>query len=195
MYSTALKKTIAGTMLLLISSTCFALNKLPRILREPVLGLRYEVAKTRFEPLAASETAKCETNEHAASVWFVYSKHATNAGRTYYLTGGYTVWKHPEPGQQKYEADRLGGVFYIEGEKCVYLDEARQTFIDRIVNEEMDLAILQGLAADYAVRLQNAFGGADRVRREIRQQRTDLDDLPPEIGEALKPIVALMPAK
>lgn len=182
-------------MLLIVSSAGFASNNPPRILREPVLGLRYDVAKTRFEAMAASETAKCETNENAASVWFVYSKHMTNAGRIYYVTGGYTVWKNPEPGQQKYEADQLGGVFYIEGEKCVYLDEARQTFIDRILSEEMDLPILQGLAADYAVRLQSALGGADRVRREIRQQRIDVDDLPPEIRGALKPIVAVVPPK
>lgn len=187
MSSIVLKKATAGAMLLFMACVCFASNNPPRTLKEPVLGLRYNVSTTRFEPLPAIETAKCETNDNATSVWFIYAKHKTNSGRVYYISGGYTVWRNPEPGQPKYEADEYGGVFYIEGEKCAYIDEVRQTFIDRVFNDEMDLQTLHGLASDYAIRLQKAFGGTERLRLELRNQKVDPDDLPAEIHEVLKP--------
>jgi len=186
MYSTALKKIVTSAILFFTGYACFASNTPPRILKEPVLGLRYDISNTRFESFPTNETAKCETNDNMTSIWFVYGKYKTNSGRTYYILGGYDIWKKPEPNQPKYEADEYGGVFFIEGDKCVYIDEAKQTFIDRVINDEMNLQILQGLASDYAARLGKAFGGTERLRMEIHNQNIISDDLPTEIRSALK---------
>lgn len=171
----------------MMSYTCLASNKPPGILKEPVLGLRYDVATTKSEPMPKEEAEKCQTNENLTSVWFVYGKFADNSGRTYYITGGYDVWKNHEPNQPKYEADEYGGIFYIRGNDCIYIDETRHTFIDRVFNDEMSPRILQGLATDAATRLVRAYGDANRLRSEVRNQKLDTDILPAELKERLKP--------
>lgn len=172
---------------MMMGCTCFAANTPPGILKEPILGLRYDVARTKFEPMPQKEAEKCQSNENLTSVWFVYGKYTDNSSRTYYVTGGYDIWKKPAPNQPKYEADEYGGIFYISGNECVYLDEARQTFIDRVFNEEMSPHVLQALATDVAARLVRAYGGADRLRLEVDHQKVDIDALPAELTKALKP--------
>lgn len=175
---------------MMMGCTCLAANTPPAILKEPILGLRYEVTKTKFEPMPSNEASKCQSNENLTSVWFVYGKYTDNSSRTYYVTGGYDIWKNPEPNQQKYEADEYGGIFYISGDECIYIDEARQTFIDRVFNEEMSPHVLQALASDAAARLVRAYGGADRLRREVRHQKVDIKALPTELRKALTPYFA-----
>jgi hypothetical protein len=187
MYSIALKKAAAGAVLFLVGCACFASDNSPRILKEPILGLRYDRSKTQFETLPRSEACKCESNENLTSVWFIYGKFKVNSGRTYYVTGGYDVWNQPEPGQEKYDADDYGAVIYIDGDKCVLLDEARQTFIDRIFNDEMSQRALQALALDVVKRLETAFGGPDKLSAELHKQHADLTVLPVELRNAFKP--------
>lgn len=187
MYSTALKRGVISTLIYLVSCASFASDTPPSILKDPVLGLRYDISKTKFEPLAKTEASKCQTNENRTSVMFVYGKYTDNSSRTYYVLGGYDVWKYPDKPQEKFEADEYGAVFYIQGDKCIHLDEARQTFIDRVFNDEMSPQVLQALATDAATRLVRAFGGADRLKVELRNQRVDMTDLPVELRAAFKP--------
>ena len=49
------------------------------------------------------------------------------------------------------------------------------------------IPILKLLAVDLAVKTVKAFGGADRLRTEIRNQRIDFNQLSPELQEAFKP--------
>jgi len=159
------------------------------VLQEPVLGLRYEIAKNRFDTLPGSELVNCETlqdDNNRSATWYIYGKVKDPTGRTYYVAGGYETVHNAIRNEGRYETTNLGAVFYIEASKCVYLDEARQTFEDRIVNDDMPQHVLQALAVDIASRLQRAFGGADRLKVELRNQRIDVQSLPTELKQAFQ---------
>jgi hypothetical protein len=47
--------------------------------------------------------------------------------------------------------------------------------------------ILRELAGDLAARTVRAFGGPDRLRAEIKNQRIDFNSLPQELQEAFAP--------
>lgn len=189
MYSIALKKAFVGILMLLASCACVAASTRPLVLQEPVLGLRYEIAKNRFDTLPGSELVNCETlqdDNNRSATWYIYGKVKDPTGRTYYVAGGYETVHNAIRNEGRYETTNLGAVFYIEASKCVYLDEARQTFEDRIVNDDMPQHVLQALAVDIASRLQRAFGGADRLKVELRNQRIDVQSLPTELKQAFQ---------
>jgi hypothetical protein len=50
--------------------------------------------------------------------------------------------------------------------------------------------MLKALAFDFAARTVKAFGGADRLRAEIKAQRIDFNSLSPELQEAFRPYFA-----
>jgi len=179
-------------MMLLACCVCNAAPTKPLVLQEPVLGLRYEISKNRFDTLPKSDLANCETfqdDADSSATWYVYGRFKDATGRTYYVSGGYETHHNPTRDEDRYETTNLGAVFFIEANKCVYLDEARQTFESRIFNDEMPQHVLQGIAVDVVNRLQRAFGSADRLRIELRNQRIDLQNLPTELRQAFKPYI------
>lgn len=192
MHSIVLKRLITAVLLVFSSAGVLAADPGPRILSEPVLGLRYEAARVKFEPLPAQALANCESmqdNEHVRSVWFIFAQATDSSGRTYYVTGGYDIRKDA-PNHLKYETGDFGAVFFTDRGTCTYIDMARQVFDDRLFDEELPEAVLKSLAADVARRLVKAFGGPDKLRAEFRNQHVDKDALPPELLAALKPYLS-----
>lgn len=168
-----------------------AMAALPRIAQEPVLGLRYETAKVQFEPLPEEVSSQCKeyaNTESWGSRLLVYALIHAGA-RTYYIVGGYRERLHPAPSESRYEVDDRGGVLSIEGAECTVYGQAREVFDARFF-EETPQPILQQLAAAHARTLAQAFGGPDRLRAELRNQRIDADRLSPELLEAFKPYFA-----
>ncbi|TXG00705.1 type VI secretion system tube protein Hcp [Massilia arenae] len=185
-------RTIALCALLLCSmvESWASTDTPPRILREPVFGLRYESAKIGFERLPPSAIASCPTlsdDENGRAVWYVFGKASDSSNRTYYVIGGYEIRTAAPFPHQRYQTDGLGIVFSIEGSMCTIIDSARQVFDDRLFDDELPQPILKLLAHDVTARLVRAFGGADRLETEFANQRIDRDTLPPELAQALQP--------
>ena len=160
----------------------------PRILSEPVLGLRYEAARVKFDSLPAHALANCETmrdNEYGRGIWFIYAQTTDASGRTYYVSGGYEI-RNDERGYARYRTGDLGAVFSTEGDSCNYIDTARQVFEDRLFDDALPESVLRQLAADLSRRFEKAFGGADRLRAELGRQHVDSDALPLELHDALR---------
>lgn len=192
MHSSVLERIIAAALVAFISPTVLAAEPGPRTLNEPVLGLRYETARVKFDSLPAHALVNCETmqdNEYTDGVWFIYAQATDSSGRTYYISGGYDIRKDA-PKHLKYETGGLGAVFFTDRGTCTYIDMARQVFDDRMFDEELPESILKLLADDFAKRLVKAFGGADKLRTELRNQHVDKEALPPELLAALKPYFA-----
>jgi hypothetical protein len=175
-----------------LASTCFAAqarDQPPRILREPMLGLRYAIAKVRFDPLPAEVLKRCPTLADDANVRARLWIHAfaRDAGRSYYVVGGYGIHSHPEPPAfPRYVPYDLGTTFFLEGDSCTVLGEPKEVF-DAGESDETSASTLRQLAADAVVRLSRAFGGPDRLRAEVRSQHVDPGRLSPELGKAFKP--------
>jgi len=172
-------------------TTCSALAALPspRILSEPVLGLRYEAARVKFDPVPRQVIASCENladNDEWQNVWFIYAKAQDPSGRTYYATGGYDIAKN-SPGKPQFTTGGEGLIFFTDRGSCTTLEQVRQTFDARLFDDEITESALKLLAADYAKRLERAFGGAAKLRIELRNQHVAKEDLPQELLEALKP--------
>jgi hypothetical protein len=76
-----------------------------------------------------------------------------------------------------------GSAFTIRGGKCGG-DDARESFdvVDLNADDDgnMPTQILRELARNVAAQAVQAFGGADRLRAEIKNQRIDFDALSPE---------------
>ena len=187
MHSIVLNPIVTAALLVFTSYSALAAGPGPRVLTEPVLGLRYETSRVKFDPLPAHALTNCETmrdNEYGKGIWFINAKATDSAGRTYYISGGYEI-RTETPG--RYETAGLGAVFFTDRGSCTYIDTARAVFDDRIFNDELPESVLRLLAADVAKRLVKAFGGAEKLRTEFRNQHIDKDALPPELLEALKP--------
>lgn len=188
MHSIAVKHIVTAA-LFACNSNVLAAERVPRILNEPVLGLRYQTSHVKFDPLPVHALANCETmkdSENSDGIWFIHAQATDSSGRTYYVSGGYEIRKDAlKP--PKYETGGLGAVFFTDRGACTYIDTARQVFEDRLFDEELPAAVLESLAADVARRLVKAFGGPDRLRAELRNQHVDKDALPPELLAALKP--------
>jgi len=79
-------KYIASGALIIFSSSLFAAEPGPRILSEPVLGLRYEAARVKFDLLPAQALSHCETmqaTKYRRSVSFIFAQAEAPSGRTY----------------------------------------------------------------------------------------------------------------
>lgn len=183
----AIKCIVAAALAGCASCSVLAAAPGPLVLTEPVLGLRYETSRVKFDPLPAHALTNCETmrdNEYGKGVWFINAQATDSSGRTYYVSGGYDI-RTETPG--RYETAGLGAVFFTDRGSCTYIDIARAVFDDRIFNDELPEAVLRLLAADVAKRLVKAFGGAEKLKTELRNQHIDKDALPPELLETLKP--------
>ncbi|MBW8898298.1 MAG: hypothetical protein JF619_09345 [Massilia sp.] len=84
-----------------------------------------------------------------------------------------------------------GAVYAVTAHKCGGDDDAEETFEVHDPDADNDgnvpIPMLKALAVDFAARTVKAFGGADRLRTEIKAQRIDFNRLSPELQEAFKP--------
>jgi hypothetical protein len=185
MLSTALNRIVVLTIA--FAAFCaVAGEREPRTLRVPVVGLLYEVAKTKFEPLPADVLRKCPTmsdNENMRSSFWIYA--STQEGpRTYYLVGGYGIRTHAAPPDfPRYEPLDLGTVFQIDGDACKVFGDALEVFQTRYF-EETSQQVLQKLADNLVLRLSKAFGGRAKLGAELRRQRLNPAIVSPELNEA-----------
>jgi len=189
MHSIALKKLVATFVFVFASGSALAELPTPRILVEPVLGLRYEAARVKFEPLPNRVIANCEymvDNEDWRNVWFIYAQAQDASGRMYYATSGYAISKN-SPGKPGFTTGGAGLIFFTDRGACTTLEQVRDTFDARLFDDEITEPILKSLAADYAKRLERAFGSKAKVQTEVRNQRIDEEDLSIELKQALKP--------
>ncbi len=192
MSSIALKHFVALAMFLIAGGPFFAQAQAqPRFLQDPLIGLRYEPTKIHFEPVPQQVVSKCEDlsrNQHTRGVWFVFGLAGDATGRTFYLVNGYEIRSKPEPPDfPRYSAGGYGLLLVVNGHECQLIDaDARQSFADRLFDEELPQHIVQKLANNFATRMKNAFGGAYKLRVEITNQRIDLDALPEEIKASLR---------
>lgn len=182
MSSTAVRRAIVSASLSLACYAALANDVPPRILQEPVFGLRFEIAKVRLDEIGDEVLALCPalSNEHEKMRLWKYAV-AHDAARTYYVVGGYYI----RPDAPRYALDTLGAVFYVEGTECKLTGPARETFDARFF-EETPQPILQQLATDLALRLARAFGGPDQLAKQFRNQHIESAALSPELREAFQ---------
>lgn len=187
MLSIATKRTLAVASLALVCCIVQAKERPPRVVQEPVLGLRLPAAKLQLTPLQDEIRNRCAAladNERWKGRLWVYAS-TNDAAGTYYVVGGYYERPNPAPGQARYQLDTTGAVFQIIGETCVGYGGAREVFEARYF-EETPQAVLQKLAIDLAARLARALGGSEQLRTELRNQRIDSEQLSPELLEAFR---------
>jgi len=192
MFSTALNRIALGAILAAASYNGLSAEYKPRVLQEPVLGLRYEPAKVKFDPVPLQVQASCESlrdNENGRGVWFVYAQASDASGRTFYVIGGYEIRYDETDRRKKYPTDDFGVLLYTEGDSCTEVDSARQVFDDRIF-DSVPQPVLRNLATDLAKRLVRAYGGVNRLRAELQAQHVDPQELPPELRDAMNPYLA-----
>lgn len=164
----------------------------PRSLTVPVVGLRLPLEGINLEPFPEDLRVKChqlyDEEFYTSRVW-IFGR-ASDAARTYYVLTGYFKRLDINPNRKLYEFWDDGAVYTVTGTKCGG-DDAGETFEVRDPNADKDgnvpIPVLKALALDLAARTLKAFGGADRLRAEIKNQRIDFDRLSPEQQEAFKP--------
>jgi hypothetical protein len=192
MPSTAISRT-AAVVFFAVSTTAAAAgsNKPPRFLTVPVLGLRLPLEQINLEPFPEYIRVNCSQleDEYATSRAWIFGQ-ARNAASTYYVLAGYSKRLNKEPDRHLYEYWDSGAVYTVTGNKCGG-DDAEETFEVHDLDAENDgnvpIPMLKALAVDFAARTVKAFGGADRLRAEIKAQRIDFNRLSPELQEAFKP--------
>ena len=193
MPSTAISR-IAAVTLFALSTTAVAANsdKPPRFLTVPVLGLRLPIERINLESFPEDIRIRChqlyDEELFTSRVW-IFAR-ARDAARTYYVLTGYSKRLNKEPDQKLYEYWDNGAVYTVTGDKCGG-DDAEETFEVHDLDAENDgnvpIPMLKALAVDFAARTVKAFGGADRLRAEIKAQCIDVNRLSPELQEAFKP--------
>lgn len=192
MPSTVISGFVAASLFALSATANAALSdKPPRFLTVPVLGLRLPLDRINAEPFPDDLRVKCwqiENDVATSRVW-IFGR-ASDAASTYYVLTGYSKRLHPEPDQKLYEYWEGGAVYTVTGDKCGG-DGAEETFEVHDPNADNDgnvpIPMLRELARDFAARTVRAFGGPDRLRAEIKNQRIDFNKLPSDLQEAFKP--------
>ena len=189
-------RKIAAAALLAISVTAAASSsdQPPRTLTVPVLGLRLPLDRLNVEKFPEDIRATCDQiaddELYTGQVW-IFGR-AKDAAATYYILTGIFKRRSPDPEKERrlYENWDNGLVFIVQGGKCGG-DDAVETFGTPDPNAENDGnvpdSILRELASDLAARTVRAFGGPDRLRAEIKNQRIDFNQLPPALQDAFKP--------
>ena len=187
MLSTVARRVLISALFSVACSQAIAGDIAPRVLQEPVFGLRFEIARAKLDELPAEVLKLCPdlSNEQEQMRLWQYAV-AHDAGRTYYVVGGYYI--RPDAKQAEsphYVLDTLGAVFYVQGRECKVTGPARETFDARFF-EETPQPVLQALAADLAQRLARGFGGANQLATQFRRQHIESATLSPELREAFK---------
>jgi hypothetical protein len=190
MLSTATSRSLAAFALahLLCLPALGQDNLPPRVLQEPVFGLKYEVAKAGFDVLPAEVPPKCKeyagTRQWGVGQLYVFAS-VQDAGQTYYVVGGYWERRTPKASESRYELDKYGGVIVVNGEHCIGLGRAREVFDARYF-KEIPQPVLQQLADDLAGRLVRAYGSASQLRQAFEGQHIKQARLPAELQTAFK---------
>jgi hypothetical protein len=174
------------------SAAASSSNQPPRFLSVPVLGLRLPLDQLKLDKFPEDLRATCrqiaDDEQYTGKVW-VFGK-AKDAASAYYILAGYFKRRSPSPDRRMYELWENGSVFTIRGDTCGG-DDAVETFDVRDPNADnngnVPAPILTELARDLATQTVRAFGSANRLRTEIKNQRIDFDKLPPELQEAFGP--------
>jgi hypothetical protein len=178
---------VAIVLLMLAGGGVAASEVPPKILHEPVLGLRYHSDQVKFDVLPPNIFALCPelvTDRVGRRAWIYAS--AQQSARTYYVIGGYFVRRFPHPpNYPKYELDELGAIVRLEGSNCTLIGPAQETFAIRAL-DDTPAAVLQQLSADLTLRLTRAFGGPGQLRRELQHQHVDARRLSPELQDSLR---------
>lgn len=108
-----------GWLALRLCAPATAAEAPPPVMQEPVLGLRYDPATVKFDPLPDHVRIKCmeyaNTAKWRSHLW-IYAL-ARDGARIHYVVGGYRERLHPAPSESRFELDKLGGVISIEGER------------------------------------------------------------------------------
>jgi hypothetical protein len=186
---------IVAAVLFAISTSVAAAegsDKPPRFLSVPVLGLRLPLDGINAEQFPEEIRVKCgqlhDPELFTSRVW-IFGK-ARNAAATYYVLAGFHKRLDKEPPRKRYEFWDTGAVYTVTASKCGG-DDAVETFDVRDPDADNDgnvpIPILKELAVDLAARTVKAFGGADKLRAEIKNQRIDFNKLSPELQEAFAP--------
>ncbi len=188
MSSTA-RRSAAIVLFALVNCCALAKAKPPRILQDPVFGLRYSVEKVKFDPLPAEIKAKCpelESKRWGRQLW-IYAQ-ATEGKSTYYVVGGYAINRFPSTEfPKKFEIDTVGAMFHVDGEICKLIGPPREEFQAR-PTEDIAPTILQQLGGDLVKRFTNAFGGIKALGAEFERQHLAPADVSPELEMAFKRI-------
>jgi hypothetical protein len=187
---------LAAAALLAISATAAASSsdQPPRSLTVPVLGLRLPLDRLNVDKFPEDVRATCgqiaDDELYTGQVW-IFGR-AKDAASTYYVLTGIFKRRSPDPtGERRlYENWDSGLVFTVKGDKCGG-DDAVETFQVHDPDADNDgnvpIPVLRELARDLAARTVRAFGGPDRLRAEIKNQRIDFNQLPSDLQEAFKP--------
>lgn len=108
---TATKRVAAAALIALCSWPAVARAMSPRILQEPVLGLRLEAANSILETLPEGIRGTCvqfaDNDSRAGRLW-VFAR-TTDAETTYYVVAGYYKIINPDPGRLPYVLEGGGG--------------------------------------------------------------------------------------
>lgn len=192
MPSTAISRIVAAALCAISTTAAAAVSdKPPRFLTVPVLGLRLPLDRINLEPFPEDLRVTCGQleNEFATSRVWIFGR-AQDAASTYYVLTGYSKRLNRDPDQKLYEYWENGAVYTVTGTRCGG-DDAGETFVVHDPDADNDgnvpIPMLKALAVDFAARTVKAFGGPDRLRAEIKNQRIDFNRLPPELQEAFKP--------
>jgi hypothetical protein len=191
MKSTGTARQFVVAVAILACSAVSAATQPPKVLREPVLGLRYDVENVKFDALPQVVSAACPdlvTDRVGRRAWIFAS--AKQSSSSYYVIGGYFERRFPRPpNYPKYELDELGAVLRIEGSHCTLIGPARETFTVRAL-DDTPATVLQLLSTDLVHRLETAFGGSEQLRKELRNQHIDGSQLPFELKDSLNRYLA-----
>lgn len=185
----AISRLIATTSLAVVCCASAAKDTPPRVLQEPILGLRMNVANVKLDRLPENIQAMCEqiaNDDKWKGYLWVFARANDASGATYYVVSGYFKRTHPAPAEALYDLDDRGAVYTVTGNTCSGDGPAREVFEVRDFKQTPQ-PVLQRLSEDLVARLVRAFGGADRLRTELRNQRIDPEQLSPELQAAFKP--------
>ncbi|MES2297445.1 MAG: hypothetical protein V4582_10400 [Pseudomonadota bacterium] len=186
MLSTVLNRAIISVVLAGASGNILARDEgPPRILQEPMFGLRYVVEKVHFDPVPDFVRAACSLEHDKGRAHFYLYAIAHDAARTFVIVGGYVEAFNPAPNEHRYELNEPGILFVIDKDGCMDIDEPRNVFNARYF-DQVPQAIHEQLARDLSTRLERAFGGPERLRSEWKKQGIEQDKLPIELRDAFK---------
>ncbi|MTW12971.1 hypothetical protein GM658_20395 [Pseudoduganella eburnea] len=179
---------VAAALVVAPLSVAYAEEDTPRVLQEPLIGLKYEQRWVQFEPVEPNLLSSCPTladRESIRSRWFIYAKAEDKSRAAFYVVGGYSVRTRPSPPDlPKFELDSHGVIFSIKDGQCmVFEEEAIRMFEPELAGEIPD-EVLQALARDNANRLVAAFGSKAKVEQLLRNQHVAISKLPFALREA-----------
>lgn len=183
----------AVILCMLLASVASAADHTPRLMRDPLLGLRYDRTLVNFERLSPQQLAPCPTladRDSIKSNWYVFATARAANAETYYLVGGYSVRTDPQPPPlPRYENDDAGVIFSISGERCIVFEAPARAMFEPLLAGEIPEPILLALANDHAMRMVQAYQGSSQLRAAMRKQRISIPALPRPLREAYSAIL------